>query len=223
MSFDPIGFVFPKNSSSGSGSGLPKTIDLTKYAQSDGTTLNDIVLNLFAAGGGQYKGFLLADLFRDIYTTNAQVSFVIDATALAGVKIEADLKSTTLTADGYPGAIETSFLVGLNGINRVTVMFVLDTSIVNVVVESPTNSSSGGGLPVVELNMGVLSGEALTDAENAALTACMGLPIIVKVGDASSYSTLVLGYTAADGEYMFAVDGFTLHSSDGATWSFVEG
>ena len=75
-------------------------------------------------------------------------------------------------------------------------------------------------LPAVELRMAVLSGEMLNDAENADLTACIGMPCVIKIlSDALSMSA-VSTYTKNGEEHSFSLGENVFYSTDGKTWNF---
>lgn len=101
---------------------LTKVVDLTKY-DAGGNSLNDVVLGLFSSGGGKTSVSKTAgtDAFWHDVSDGCSIRFLIDAMS---VKILADANSTTLNPDdGTAVAIEASFLISLDSVSRVTVLF----------------------------------------------------------------------------------------------------
>ena len=79
-------------------------------------------------------------------------------------------------------------------------------------------------LPVVELNIDAIIGEevAFTDAENAALTACIGMPFILKSGNSTVSTSIVMEYLGGGNEHSFASGNTTLHTNNGGeTWTVI--
>ena len=78
-------------------------------------------------------------------------------------------------------------------------------------------------LPVVELNIDALIGEGtFTDAENAALTACIGMPFILKSGNSTVSTSIVMAYIGGGNEHTFYNGNTTLHTNNGGeTWTVI--
>lgn len=78
-------------------------------------------------------------------------------------------------------------------------------------------------LPVVELNIDALIGEAaFTDAENAALTACIGMPFILKSGNSTVSTSMVMEYNGGGNEHIFSNGNTTFHTNNGGeTWTVI--
>lgn len=118
---------------------LPKVIDLTKY-DAGGQSLNDVVINLFASGGGttSVSNTDGTDAFwRDI-SAGDNIRFLIDAT---NTKLVAIANSMTFGNNGADiAAVETSFLISPGGsTSRVTMLFgVGDEMGITVAVEPVT-------------------------------------------------------------------------------------
>ena len=111
--------------SEGAGGGT-KVINLTQYVFNGGGSFNDVILSMFANGGGSMINETEISTFWEDVNTNNEVKFVVDASALiAGVKIESDEKSRTKN-NGQMIAIETSFMVIMETSYRVTVVFGCD-------------------------------------------------------------------------------------------------
>lgn len=122
----------------------PKVIDLTKYTHEITSgmseSFNEIILTLFANGGGSQDS-IDDDNFWDDVSTDRPLLFVIDAEALApGVTIEAEANSV-MRGNGAIGVIEFAFLVNVGGWSKVTVVFGANdngASTITVVVEPLT-------------------------------------------------------------------------------------
>lgn len=84
--------------------------------------------------------------------------------------------------------------------------------------------SSGGGLPVVELEtFPTLEGVAMSASDNAKLTAAIGKPIIIKINVSEAAFVLVFSYYAQPPHHAFVcylgVINIVFQSSDGVTWT----
>lgn len=119
MSFDPITLAMAK----------PKAIDLDKYG------IGEVVLGLFASGGGRYE---MADNngFWDAVNTDKQLRFVIDASAMGAV-VKADVTCYTSGTDGTPALVEASFMVDYDGLHKVTIVIGNNGGIVISVIVEP--------------------------------------------------------------------------------------
>ena len=139
MSFDPITLALAKKytdekcGGGGSGAGQ-KVIDLTQYFF-DGNSLNDIVMELFVSGGGNQ--LVASDAFWADIPSDRPVRFVIDAGFLMdGLKVGCDAGCVSFF-DGVAAAITTTFVVSMDGVKRVTLVF--DRTVgITVIVEPLT-------------------------------------------------------------------------------------
>ena len=119
MSFDPIGFVFPKNNSDSQS----KVVDLTKFfVDADRTvSLSDAAIALFMSGGGQGT-FVDTSGFWDAVNTDRKVKFIFVVSDM-GLSMESDAVSVMKDMNGVVVSIETSFVVSTANWYRVTVVF----------------------------------------------------------------------------------------------------
>ena len=135
----------PENSvalvpSSGESGGGVKVIDLTKYSIEGQDTFNNLILALFAAGGGTIRGVDNSTFWADV-STSKSVQIAIDASAMiAGLTLESMVNNFT-KSNGIVGAVNSSFLVDLVGLKRVTILMGIGnsgdnlTTSISVVVE----------------------------------------------------------------------------------------
>ena len=110
-----------------------KVIDLAKYIPSTYNSFNDIVLALFAEGGGRLIFHNDTTFWSDVDKYN-HLKFAIDANELVpGLMVECASNSRTISK-GVTTSIEFSFLVFLNGCMRATVVFQRDTNLDNSII-----------------------------------------------------------------------------------------
>lgn len=110
-----------------------KVIDLAKYIPSTYNSFNDIVLALFAEGGGRLIFHNDTTFWSDVDKYN-HLKFAIDANELVpGLMVECASNSRTIS-EGVTTSIEFSFLVFLNGCMRATVAFQRDTNLDNSII-----------------------------------------------------------------------------------------
>lgn len=97
---------------SGTGGG-EKVLDLGDYTVTGGNmggiTFSDIVLTMFATGGGKVSGEI-ADFWDDV-TADKPLILKIDASALGAPYIIESRVTSIVKSDGVPVSIESAFLV----------------------------------------------------------------------------------------------------------------
>lgn len=103
----------------------PKKINLSEYVLTNDigeTTFNNLLIGLFMNGGGSTSGTGDTNFWKAV-NTDRPLKFVIDATGIADVAIEACAVSTTVQ-EGALVAAECSFSVNLRGEwRRATIVF----------------------------------------------------------------------------------------------------